>query len=67
MGHATIRAVTIQTVIKLIADKFSVDEDTALKMFYKSNIGAAYADDETGLYGQSANYIFNLFCEEHDE
>lgn len=67
MGHGTIRAVTLQTVIQLISDHYSVDGDKALKMFYESNTGAAYSDDETGLYGQSANYIFSLFNEEYEE
>jgi len=26
--------------------------------------GESYADDETGLYGQSALFIFGMFCEE---
>ena len=65
-NHGTIRAATMQTIIKLIVEKYQVNEDTALKMFYESHIGAAYADDETGLYGQSANYVFSLFNEEHN-
>ena len=63
MGHGTIRAATLCAIIKLIVEKYQIDEDSALKMFYESYIGAAYADDETGLYGQSANYIFSLFDE----
>ena len=63
MGHGTIRAATIRTIITLIVEKYRVDEDAALKMFYESPIGVAYADDETGLYGQSANYVFSLFSE----
>jgi hypothetical protein len=33
-------------------------------MFYESHVGGCYADDGTGLYGQSAAYVFSLFCEE---
>jgi len=65
MAHATIRAVTAKNIAQLIIDKYSVDENTALQMFYESGIGEAFADDETGLYGQSALYIFNLFNEEY--
>ena len=64
MAHGTIRAATLRTIINLIVEHFSVDEDTALKMFYKSNIGSCYSDDTTGLYGQSALYVFSLFLEE---
>jgi len=64
MAHGTIRAVTLQTILELIIEKYSIDENDALKMFYESHIGACYSDDETGLYGQSALYIFSLFLEE---
>jgi hypothetical protein len=64
MGHGTIRAVTLKTIIPLIMEKFNCGENEALKLFYESHIGACYADDTTGLYGQSALYVFSLFCEE---
>ena len=67
MAHGTIRAATLQTILNLIMKHFSVDEDTAVKMFYESHIGACYSDDTTGLYGQSALYIFSLFLEELEE
>ena len=64
MAHGTIRAATMQTIISLITEYYSVDEDTAMKMFYESHTGACYSDDETGLYGQSALYVFSLFLDE---
>ena len=64
MAHGTIRAATLQMVLGLLMDRFAVDEDTALKMFYESHTGACYADDETGLYGQSALQVFSFFMEE---
>ena len=64
MSHGTIRAITLKTIIPLIMNQFNCGENDALKMFYESHIGACYADDSTGLYGQSAQYIFSLFCEE---
>jgi len=33
-------------------------------MIYESHIGKCYADDSTGLYGQSAAYVFSLLCDE---
>jgi hypothetical protein len=48
----------------LIVEKYGVSDDEAIKMFYESHIGSCYSDDETGLYGQSALYVFSLFCEE---
>ena len=64
MPHGTIRAATLKTIIPLIIERFNCGENEALKMFYESHIGKCYADDSTGLYGQSAAYIFSLFCEE---
>jgi len=64
MPHGTIRAATLPAIIRLIADRYGVNENIALKMFYESHIGACYADDESGLYGQSALYVYSLLCEE---
>ena len=45
-------------------ERYNCDENNALKMFYESHIGKCYADDSTGLYGQSAVHVFSLFCDE---
>ena len=67
MAHGTIRAATLKTILKLIMDDFKADENTALKMFYESHIGACFSNDESGLYGQSAIYIYSLFLEEQQK
>jgi hypothetical protein len=64
MAHGTIRAVTLKTIIPLIMEHLNCTENDAIKLFYESHTGACYADDNTGLYGQSAHYVFSLFCEE---
>ncbi len=64
MSHATIRATIIPEIVKLICQDRNIDEMEALDMFYKSATGACYADDETGLYGQSALYVYGLFEKE---
>ena len=48
-------------------ERFHCTENDALKLFYESHIGACYADDSTGLYGQSAAYVFSLLCDEIGE
>ena len=65
MSHGTIRAATLPEIIRLITVQYGVSENEALKMFYESHIGACYADDESGLYGQSALYVFSLLKEEN--
>ncbi|MDR2569753.1 MAG: hypothetical protein LBD23_05590 [Oscillospiraceae bacterium] len=67
MSHGTIRAATLPVIIDLITKKYSISEDDAIKMFYESHIGACYSDDDSGLYGQSALYVFSLFQEEQTE
>jgi hypothetical protein len=64
MAHALVKATIIPEIIRLIAEEYSTTEEKALDMFYTSATAASLADDETGLYGQSALYIFSLFNEE---
>jgi len=64
MAHGTIRAATLKTIIPLIMERFNCGENDALALFYESHTGKCYADDSTGLYGQSAVHIFALLCEE---
>ena len=67
MSHGTIRAATLPEIIHHITGHFSVTDDEALKMFYESHIGACFANDDSGLYGQSALFVFSLFKEEQEE
>jgi hypothetical protein len=57
----------IPEIVKLICDRYKISEEEALDKFYTSATGASYSDDETGLYGQSALYVFGLFIEEMRE
>ena len=67
MDHATIRATLLPEIVRLISEKYGVSEMEALDWFYTSATGASFADDDTGLYGQSALYIYGLFAQEHGE
>lgn len=67
MKHSTVKATILPTVIHLIMEKYNLTEAEALDAFYRSATGAAFADDETGLYGQSPNYIFGLYVQEREE
>jgi hypothetical protein len=64
MAHGLVKATIIPEIIRLIQEKYGASEDKALDMFYTSATAASLADDETGLYGQSALYIFSLFNKE---
>jgi hypothetical protein len=61
MSHTLIKATLIPEIIRLIAEEYQISETDALDDFYNSDIAAALDDDETGLYGQSALYIFSLY------
>lgn len=67
MGHGTIRAAILPEIISKIMERYRLDEDTALDRFYRSSTGEIFADDDTGLYGQSPNYIFGLYVQEMSE
>jgi hypothetical protein len=62
--HHLIRATLVPEIVKLIQEHHNISEREALDRFYASATGASFADDETGLYGQSPLFIFSLFEEE---
>ena len=62
--HATVRAAMLPDIIQLLMGRYHWTEEEALDRFYQSATGANYADDDTGLYGQSALYVSGLFAEE---
>ncbi len=67
MNHYTTRATILPEIIHLIVQHYSMTEQQALDAFYRSATGADFADDETGLYGQSPLFIFGLFRQELEE
>ena len=67
MDHSAVRAAVLPPVIKLIAQEYCISENAAMEAFYRSATGEAFADDETGLYGQSPLRIFGLFREEQKQ
>ena len=62
--HHLIRATIVPEVAKLIAERFGINEDEALARFYQSATAQNLADEENGLYGQSALFVFGQFLEE---
>ncbi|MDR2429064.1 MAG: hypothetical protein LBD62_04585 [Candidatus Margulisbacteria bacterium] len=62
MAHGLVKATLIPEIVSLLENKHSLSEDKALDLFYTSTVAKALSDDETGLYGQSALYIFSLLA-----
>jgi hypothetical protein len=65
MNNTLIKATLIPDIVRRIATRHGLDENTALDAYYHSCTAKALDDEDTGLYGQSALYIFSLFEEEH--
>lgn len=64
MSKALYNATIIPEIVKLISDKYNMSEQDAMDVFYKSDTAKALNDLETGLYGQSALFIFSQFVME---
>jgi hypothetical protein len=64
MPHHLVKSILVPEIVRLIAEKEHVSEEKALERFYSSGTAKALDDDETGLYGNSAYYIFSLYEEE---
>ncbi len=67
MSKAVYNATIIPEIVKLISDKYDLSEQEAMDAFYKSDTAKALNDHETGLYGQSALFIFSQFVMEKGE
>ena len=64
--HNLVRATVTPEIIRLISKYYKISENEALQRFYQSKTAENYADEDTGLYGQSALHIFGLFIMEQD-
>ena len=64
--HSLVRATVTPQIVEILSRYYHLGTDEALRRFYESKTAANYADDETGLYGQSALYIAGLFIMEQD-
>ena len=61
MGHTIAKTILITGTIELIAKKYGLSLEEARKRLYDSEIVDLLDDDETGLYGESALYLFSLY------
>lgn len=64
MPHHLYNSTVIPEIIELISKHYNIDEKTAMDNFYKSKTLKALNDKETGLYGQSALFIFSIYQNE---
>ena len=64
--HCLVRATVIPQIVTILSRYYKTGLDETLCRFYESKTAANYADDETGLYGQSALCIAGMFIMEQD-
>ena len=64
--HSLVRATVTPHIVTILSRYYGIGLDEGLRRFYDSKTAANYADDETGLYGQSALFIAGMFIMEHD-
>jgi len=67
MNTSLLRATLTPNIVEMIEQEYDISEPEALERYYKSTTAANFADDETGLYGQSALYVFSLYVQEQQE
>ena len=66
MAHTLSKSLLISEVTELIAKQYKIKIDDARDLFYQSKVLEMLNDDETGLYGESALYLFSLFQNENN-
>lgn len=54
----------IVDVIEMIATELGIEYDTAMEIFYNSQVFEKLQDEETGLYQASSLYVYDLFRDE---
>ena len=64
--HNLVKATVVPKIIRIICKYYKITENEALQRFYQSKTAENYADEETGLYGQSALHIAGMFIIELD-
>ena len=64
--HSLVRAIVTPQIVEILSRYYKIEPDETLRRFYESRTAANYADDETGLYGQSALFIAGMFIMEQD-
>ena len=64
--HNLVKATVVPKIIRIICKYYKITENEALQRFYQSKTAENFADEETGLYGQSALHIAGMFIMEQD-
>lgn len=61
MEHTIVKTILITDVCELVSEKYKITLAEARDRVYLSGVVKLIEDDETGLYGESALYIFSIY------
>lgn len=61
MEHTIVKTILITGVCELVSEKYKITLAEARDRVYLSGVVKLIEDDETGLYGESALYIFSIY------
>ncbi len=64
--HNLVKATVMPDIIRILCKYYNITENEALQRFYQSKTAENFAEEETGLYGQSALHIAGMFIMEQD-
>jgi len=64
--HNLVRATVTPQIVTILSRYYNSGVDETLRRFYESKTAENYADEETGLYAQSALHVAGLFILEQD-
>ena len=54
----------IQDIVDMFVTEQDIEYDVAIDIFYNSEVFEKLQDEETGLYLESSDYIYDLFKDE---
>ena len=54
----------VQDIVDMFASDQSIEYDEAMNKFYNSEVFEKLQDQETGLYMESSEYVYDLFKDE---
>lgn len=61
MEHTIVKTILITEVCELVSEKYKITLAEARDRVYLSGVVKLIEDDKTGLYGESALYIFSIY------
>lgn len=62
--HSQLIEYIIQDIVDMLATDQNIEYDDAMNRFYNSEVFEKLQDEDTGLYLESSEYVYDLFKDE---